>query len=277
MIVVAGFSKAYDDRLAVDALGFTVEPGEIVGLVGPNGAGKTTTLRAITGILKPTSGTITVSGFDVVDQPVEAKRRLALVPDDPPLFQSLTVWEHLQLTAQLYGIRDWEDRGEALLDRFDLTDRRRTLADELSRGMRQKTAVCAAFLHQPEVLLLDEPLTGLDPRAIRNLYAAIRDIAAAGAAVLLSSHLLGQIETLCTGFVILSQGRLVVEGTRDEIRAQLPHLQDDASLEDMFFSATEGGNGVVPGVAPPAVDAADEPSPEPSPEDAAESDDAAGR
>jgi ABC-2 type transport system ATP-binding protein len=241
MIVVEGFSKAYDDRLAVDALGFTVEPGEIVGLVGPNGAGKTTTLRAITGILRPTSGRITVAGHDVVENAVEAKRRLALVPDDPPLFQSLTVWEHLQLTAQIYGLSKWEGRAEVLLERFDLADRRDTLADELSRGMRQKTAVTAAFLHDPEALLLDEPLTGLDPRAIRTLYAAIREIAAEGAAVLLSSHLLGQIEGLCTGFVILSEGRLVVAGTRDEIRESLPHLQEDASLEEIFFTATEGG------------------------------------
>ncbi len=240
MIVVEDFSKAYDGCLAVSGLSFTVEPGEIVGLVGPNGAGKTTTLRAITGILRATSGRIAVSGFDVATDPVEAKRRLALVPDDPPLFQSLTVWEHLQFTAQLYGLRSWEARAEALLGRFDLTDRRDTLADELSRGMRQKTAACAALLHEPEVLLLDEPLTGLDPRAIRTLYAAIRDAAAAGAAVLLSSHLLGQIERLCTGFVILREGRLVVEGTRDEIRARLPQLRENASLEDIFFTATEG-------------------------------------
>ena len=267
MIVVEGFSKAYDSRLAVDALGFTVEPGEIVGLVGPNGAGKTTTLRAITGILRATAGRITVAGFDVAAQPVEAKRRLALVPDDPSLFQSLTVWEHLQLTAQLYGLHGWETRGAELLERFDLADRRDTLADELSRGMRQKTAVCTALLHEPGALLLDEPLTGLDPRAIRTLYAAIRDAAAGGAAVLLSSHLLGQIENLCTGFVILREGRLVVEGTRHEIRARMPHLRDDASLEEIFFSATEDAAESADPVAPaPPSASPEQPSAEPPPE-----------
>jgi len=243
VIVVEGFSKYYDRQKAVEALGFTVEPGEIIGLVGPNGAGKTTTLRAIAGILRPTAGTITVAGHDVTLHPVAAKTELALVPDDPPLFQSLTIWEHLELTAQIYRLRDWEARGEDLLARFDLADRRDTLADELSRGMRQKTAVCAAFLHEPSVLMLDEPLTGLDPRAIRTLYAVIRDAAAGGAAVLLSSHLLGQIEGLCTGFVILREGRLVVEGTREEIRAALPDLREDASLEEIFFTATEGSSG----------------------------------
>jgi len=240
MIVVEGFSKAYDERLAVEALGFTVEPGQIIGLVGPNGAGKTTTLRAISGILRLTSGKITVAGYDVIEHPVAAKGELALVPDDPPLFQSLTIWEHLEFTAQIYRLVDWEARGEELLTRFDLIDRRETLADELSRGMRQKTAVCTALLHEPSVLMLDEPLTGLDPRAIRTLYSAIGDAAAGGAAVLLSSHLLGQIENLCTGFVILREGRLVVAGTRDEIRAGLPELRDDATLEEIFFSATEG-------------------------------------
>jgi ABC-2 type transport system ATP-binding protein len=243
MIVVEGFSKAYDTRLAVEDLGFTVGPGEIIGLVGPNGAGKTTTLRSIAGILRPTAGKITVAGHDVVTQPVAAKSELALVPDDPPLFQSLTVWEHLELTAQLYGLTDWEGLGEELIARFDLADRRDTLADELSRGMRQKTAVCAAFLHEPSALMLDEPLTGLDPRAIRNLYGAIREAAGRGASVLLSSHLLGQIERLCTGFVIVREGRLVVAGTRDEIRAGIPELRDDASLEEIFFSATEGPSG----------------------------------
>jgi ABC-2 type transport system ATP-binding protein len=243
MIVVEGFSKAYDARLAVEGLGFTVASGEIVGLVGPNGAGKTTTLRSIAGILRPTAGTITVAGHDVVQDPVAAKSALALVPDDPPLFQSLTVWEHLELTAQLYGLTEWEPLGEELLARFDLADRRDTLADELSRGMRQKTAVCAAFLHAPSALMLDEPLTGLDPRAIRSLYGAIRDTAAEGAAVLLSSHLLGQIEGLCTSFVIVREGRLVVAGTRDEIRAGMPELRADASLEEIFFSATEGTRG----------------------------------
>ncbi len=240
MIEVSDFSKTYDEREAVAGLSFRVDAGDIVGLVGPNGAGKTTTMRAIAGILRPTAGRVTVAGFDVVSDPVPAKQRLALVPDDPHLFSSLTVWEHLEFTAEVFGTEDWIHHGERLLEQFELADRRETLADELSRGMRQKVAIVCAFLHRPGAILFDEPLTGLDPRAIRTLYEAIRESARGGMAVLLSSHLLGQIESLCTEFVILRQGRLVVEGTRDEIRAQLGELRADATLEEIFFTATEG-------------------------------------
>ncbi len=241
MIVVERFTKRYDERVAVDALEMRVAAGEIVGLAGPNGAGKTTTLRAITGILRPSSGRITVDGHDVVTEPVAAKRCLAFVPDDPPLFPSLTVWEHLVLASKLYGLRDWEARGAALLEQFDLADRRDTLADELSRGMRQKTAICAALVHEPRALLLDEPQMGLDPRGQQDLADAVHAIAAAGAAVLVSTHQLDDLEDLCTRFVILRGGRLVADGTRDELRARYPELPADASLKEIFFAATEGG------------------------------------
>jgi ABC-2 type transport system ATP-binding protein len=236
-IELAGFSKHYGDRLAVDSLTFSVPAGEIVGLVGPNGAGKTTTLRAMAGIHAPSAGTVRVAGFDVVRQPVEAKRRLALVPDEPSLFASLTVWEHLEFTARIYGLRGWEPTAAALLDEMELGDRRGSLGDELSRGMRQKVAVACALLHDPAVLLFDEPLTGLDPRGIRTLYEAIRRRAAAGAAVLLSSHLLGQIEGLCTGFAVMRQGRLLFAGPRDEMRAR--YADAGTTLEEVFFHLTE--------------------------------------
>lgn len=237
VIELAGLSKHYGDRVAVDGLTFSVPPGAIVGLVGPNGAGKTTTLRAIAGIHPPSSGTVRVAGFDVVRQPVEARRRLAMVPDEPALFASLTVWEHLEFTARIYGVREWQGPGAALLDELELTDRRGSLADELSRGMRQKVAVACALLHQPAALLFDEPLTGLDPRGIRTLYEAIRRRAAAGAAVLLSSHLLGQIEGLCTGFAVMRHGRLLFAGTREEMRERYASV--GGSLEEVFFHLTE--------------------------------------
>lgn len=237
-VELAGFSKHYGDRLAVDALTFTVPPGEIVGLVGPNGAGKTTTLRAIAGIHAPSAGAVRVAGFDVVRQPVDAKRRLALVPDEPALFASLTVWEHMEFTARIYGVREWKSAAAALLDEMELGDRRDSLGDELSRGMRQKVAVACALLHDPAVLLFDEPLTGLDPRGIRTLYEAIRRRAAAGAAVILSSHLLGQIEGLCTWFVVMRQGRLLFAGTREEMRDRYAAV--GSTLEEVFFHLTEG-------------------------------------
>lgn len=240
LIVVHEYVKHYGDRVAVDGLSFRVGAGDILGLVGPNGAGKTTTLRAVAGILLPTSGTIHVAGHDVTRSPLEAKRELAIVPDDPQLFANLTVWEHLELTAGLYRLRDWEGRARELLDELEMTERRDLAADELSRGMRQKVAVATGLLHEPRVLLFDEPLTGLDPRGIRTLYAAIRERAARGAAVVLSSHLLGQLEGLCTRYLILRQGRRRFYGSKEELRAEVGHDLAEASLEDLFFRATEG-------------------------------------
>ena len=241
MIEVQQLTKRYADRTAVDGLTFTVRGGEILGLVGPNGAGKTTTLRALAGIHPPTSGSVRIAGHDVEREPIAAKRLLALIPDEPQLFGSLTVWEHLDFTARVYGVRGWQAAAERLLAELELADRRESMADELSRGMRQKVAVACALLHDPQALLLDEPLTGLDPRGIRTLYEALRRRASAGAAVVLSSHLLGQIEGLCTSFLIVRQGRLLFHGTREELRARYAdQVGAQATLEDIFFHVTEG-------------------------------------
>ena len=242
MLEVRSLHKLYGDREAVHDLSFDVADGEILGLVGPKGAGKTTPMRIVAGVLPPTAGTVRVAAHDVRTDSLEAKRRMALVPDDPNLFGNLTVGEHLEFTAQVYRLAaGWEARGAALLGEFELTERRDDLASDLSRGMRQKVAITCALLHEPSLLMLDEPLTGLDPRGIRTLYASLRRRAQEGAAVLVSSHLLGQIEGLCTRFLILGNGRRLFSGTKDEIRAQLPALREDASLEEIFFQATEGG------------------------------------
>lgn len=245
MIQIEDFRKRYDERLAVDGVSFFLGAGEIVGLVGPNGAGKTTTMRAIAGVLPPTEGKIFVGGVSLREDPIGAKKQIALIPDEPHLFPGLTVWEHLEFTAQVYGVREFAPRGEGLLAELELLKERDTISEELSRGMRQKVAVACAFLHDPKALLLDEPLTGLDPRGIRTLYGMLRRAAAGGAAILLSSHLLGQIEELCTKFLILRGGKLLFQGSKSEIQSQLQLLQGDASLEEIFFQATEGG-------APPA-------------------------
>ena len=253
MILVRNYSKAYGERQAVDDLSFVVEGGTILGLVGPPGAGKPTTLRSLAGILAPSSGTLVIAGHDIARKPIEAKRRLALVPDDPSLFSSLTVREHLEFVARIYDVDSWQDRAAVWVERLELTEHEKKLADELSRGMRQKVAVACALLHNPDVLLLDEPLTGLDPRGIRTVYDALRQRAADGAAVILSSHLLGQIEPLCGRFLILRRGKKLVEGSKEEILDRLGSLQDDASLEEIFFEATEGAEG------PPRGDEAREP------------------
>lgn len=239
MISVRGFSKNYGETLAVEELSFEVAPGAILGMLGPNGAGKTTTLRALAGILPPTRGRLLVGGHDIVAQPVAAKRQLALVPDDPRLFDALTVWEHLEFMAAAYRVADFAPRAETLLEQFELTDKRDTPARELSRGMRQKAAICCAYLHRPSAILFDEPMTGLDPRGIRTLKNSIRQQAEAGAAVVISSHLLSLIEDLCTDLLILHQGRRLFCGTLEEARCSYPDLEGENSLEAIFFKATE--------------------------------------
>jgi ABC-2 type transport system ATP-binding protein len=239
MICVESLSKSYGDFAAVSELTFGVAPGEILGLIGPNGAGKTTTLRMLAGVHAPTGGRTTIAGFDIVTHPLDAKRHLALVPDQPELFASLTVGEHLDLAARLYRVDDWEARARELLDELELADRRETIVAELSRGMRQKVVLACALLHSPAALLLDEPLVGLDPRGMRTLFAAVERRAREGAAVIISSHVLSQIEKLCTRFLILRQGKRLFDGTKREIAEQLAHMDDAASLEQLFFDATE--------------------------------------
>ena len=237
MIRVEEFQKVYGTHIAVHRLDFAVGPGEVLGLVGPNGAGKTTTMRAIAGILPPTRGRLAVAGHDLATEPVAAKRRLAYVPDDPKLFDALTVWEHLCFVAAAYGVPDFEPEAARLLERFDLTPKRDALAQELSRGMRQKVAICCAYLHGPGAVLLDEPLTGLDPRGIRTMKDTVVERARAGTAFVISSHLLGLVEDLCTSLLILHQGRRVFFGPIAEARSAFAGGAD-ASLEEIFLRAT---------------------------------------
>jgi ABC-2 type transport system ATP-binding protein len=239
LIQVQDYHKAYRETIAVDGLTFDVPSGAVLGLVGPNGAGKTTTLRALAGIIRPTRGRLFVAGHDVVGDPIAAKRELAYIPDDPKLFDALTVREHLEFIAATYRVADFAPKAEALYQQFELMEKRDTMAQELSRGMRQKVAICCAYLHDPKAILFDEPLTGLDPYAIRTLKASITQRASAGAAVIVSSHLLSLVEDLCTHLLILNKGRCLFLGTLDAARSHYADLQGDASLEEVFFRATE--------------------------------------
>ncbi|HEU4800322.1 MAG TPA: ABC transporter ATP-binding protein [Gemmatimonadales bacterium] len=242
MIDVVGLTKLYGDRAAVKDLSFHVAPGEVLGLVGPNGAGKTTTLRSIAGIIVPTAGSIRIAGHDLAAEAISAKRRLALIPDEPQLFDYLTVSEHLSFMARLYGVPDAEARGGALLAELELTDRADSFPPELSRGMRQKLAIACGLLHDPGVLMFDEPLTGLDPLGIRRMKATIKARADAGAAVVLSSHLLHLVEELCTRVLLLRLGTVVASGTIAEIVAERPELAG-RSLEDIFVALVGVGDG----------------------------------
>lgn len=243
---VEGLTKSYEGRLAVYRLSFEVAAGSLLGLVGPNGAGKTTTLRSIAGVLPVREGRVLVGGHDVELEPTAAKRRLYWVPDDPQPFDTLTVEEHLEFTAALYELRDWRARAAQLLERFELVERRASLGGELSRGMRQKLAFCCAWLPRPSLLLMDEPLSGLDPRGIRSAKQALRELAADGTAVILSSHLLGVIEELATRILILAAGRKVFEGSLAEARAAA-RAGEGSTLEEVFLAVTEsGGDGPAP-------------------------------
>ncbi len=238
MIVIEDLVKTYDGFRAVDGLSVRVERGEILGLVGPNGAGKTSTLRCLAGILPPTSGRIELCGFDLVTRPVEAKRRLAFVPDEPHLFDHLTVWDHVRLFSRIYGVEDGLLRGEALLAENELTGQKYAYPAELSRGMKQKLLLSCALLHRPEVLVFDEPLTGLDPASMRRTKRTIVKTARAGAAIIVSSHMLHLVEEISDRVLIIQHGKSVLAGTLDEIRAGLPGADLRADLEEIFLRAT---------------------------------------
>jgi ABC-2 type transport system ATP-binding protein len=237
VIEVSGLTRLYGDLIAVDQLSFRVGPGEIMGLVGPNGAGKTTTLRSLAGIIRPTAGTITIAGADLAKDPLTAKRALAFIPDEPELFEYLTVEEHLRFIARVYGVTGVESKIDPLLDEMELVEKRASLPAELSRGMRQKLAIACGLIHDPAVLILDEPLTGLDPGGIRRMKETIVERAGAGAAVVLSSHLLHLVEELCTQILVLRRGRMVAYGTVASIVAARPDLAG-LGLEDLFLALT---------------------------------------
>jgi ABC-2 type transport system ATP-binding protein len=235
MIQVEALQKLYGNFPAVQGLSFRVDPGEVLGLVGPNGAGKTTTIRSIAGIIIPTSGRIEIAGHDLARDPVAAKSALAFIPDEPHLFEYLTVEEHLRFTARLYRLGDVSGRIPGLLEELDLSDKRGALPGELSRGMKQKLAIACGLLHHPQALLLDEPLTGLDPVGIRRMKQTIMRRAAGGTAVILSSHLLHLVEEICTRVLVMQRGRVVAFGTIEEILQSRPELRS-RNLEEVFLA-----------------------------------------
>jgi ABC-2 type transport system ATP-binding protein len=238
MIEVTGLTKRYGAFTAVNNLSFSVRPGEVMGLVGPNGAGKTTTLRCAAGIIPPTEGTLHVAGIDLAADPVAAKRQLAFLPDEPRLFDHLTVRQHLRFAAKIYSVTDAEARADALLAELEIADKADQLPAELSRGMKQKLVIACGLLHGPKVLFFDEPLTGLDPLGIRRMKDTIRRLAREGAAIILSSHLLSLLEEVCTHVLIMKQGQRIALGTLPEVVAQFSNGESGVSLEEVFIRAT---------------------------------------
>ena len=237
MLHVEGLTKFYGDFPAVRDLSFHVGAGEVLGLVGPNGAGKTTTLRSIVGIIRPSGGRVVVAGHDLEGDPLGAKSALAFMPDEPHLFEHLTVEEHLRFVGRIYGVADVSRRIDELLEEFDLGPKRDVMPEGLSRGMKQKLVIACGLIHDPAVLLFDEPLTGLDPGSIRRMKGTIRARAEQGSAVILSSHLLTLVEELCTRILVIRSGRAVAMGTVEEIVSNRPELAGQG-LEDVFMALT---------------------------------------
>jgi ABC-2 type transport system ATP-binding protein len=240
MIEVTDLSKNYGDFVAVQSLSFSVRPGEVLGLVGPNGAGKTTTLRSIAGIIPPTAGRVTIAGHELSVDPIGAKRSLAFFPDEPRLFDYLTVRQHLAFVARIYDVKDHEALAQPLLEEFEIIDKADKLPGELSRGMKQKLAIACGLLHSPQVMFFDEPLTGLDPLGIRRMKNSIVQRARAGAAIVLSSHLLHLLEEVCSHVLILKRGVKIASGTLREVAAQFSSGETNVSLEEIFIRATGG-------------------------------------
>ncbi|MFI5372482.1 MAG: ABC transporter ATP-binding protein [Candidatus Eisenbacteria bacterium] len=235
-----GLVRRYGDVTAVDGVSLSVEPGEIVGFLGPNGAGKTTTLRVTAGLLRPDAGSVVVAGHPLGGEPLAARRAMGYVPDRPFLYERLTAYEFLAFVAALYDVPGplARERGESLLQRLGLLAEARDLIETYSLGMRQKTAIAAALVHDPPLLLLDEPLVGLDPQGARVLKDLLRERAGRGLGVLVSTHLLDVAERLCDRVVILRRGRVVATGTLETLRG----ARLDATLEDVFLELTaEGG------------------------------------
>ena len=238
LIEVENFRKVYRGHVAVENLSFSVQASQVVGLVGHNGAGKTTTLRSLSGIIPATSGDLSVCGLHIQNESIEAKRNIAFVPDDPRLFDALTVEEHLKWIASAYDMKDWKEDAERWLNRFSLLEKKDALGSELSRGMRQKVAICCAYIRKPKVIFFDEPLTGLDPPGIRTFKETVLELAELGCAMMISSHLLTMVQDLCTHLLIMDEGKKLFFGALKEAYEQYD-VHEAGSLENLFFNATE--------------------------------------
>jgi ABC-2 type transport system ATP-binding protein len=244
MIQVEALTKLYGELVAVNAVGFEVQPGEVMGLVGPNGAGKTTTLRCLAGIIPPTRGSIRICGHDLAHDPIAAKQQLAFFPDEPRLFDYLTVEQHLAFTARVYQVKGYEPVADQLLEELEIARKRKAMPGELSRGMKQKLAIACGLLHAPKVIYFDEPLTGLDPIGIRRMKDSIIKRARDGAAIIISSHLLHLVEEICSHILIVKDGRRIAHGSLAEITRRFAEQADQVNLEEVFFRATtDAGKG----------------------------------
>jgi ABC-2 type transport system ATP-binding protein len=235
-ILTENLSRAYGDKWALYGLNLEVRAGEILGFLGPNGAGKSTTVKILTGMIKPTQGRALVTGVDIVADPVTVKRRIGYVPESSALYESLSAREYLELVASLYHEprATARQRIDELLDRFDLSAARDQRLSEYSKGMKQKVLIASALMHRPDVLFLDEPLTGLDANAALVVKELIRSLAAQGRTIFFCSHVLEVVERICTRIVIVDRGRAIADGTASEIASRT----GSGTLEAAFVALT---------------------------------------
>ena len=236
MIRTEHLSREYGQKIALFDLNLLVEPGEILGFLGPNGAGKSTTVKILTGMIRPSAGRAIVAGFDIVEQPIEAKKRIGYVPETAALYDGLTASEYLELIACLHHLdrKASQTRSSELLDLFGLANERHQRMSEFSKGMRQKVLIAAALIHRPEVLFLDEPLDGLDANAALVVKEVLKQLAGQGRTILFCSHILDVVERMCTRIVIINQGKQIADGTSEAIREQT----GTATLEEAFSRLT---------------------------------------
>jgi len=230
MLKVTNLTKKYGKMLAVKNVSFFVETGEIAVLAGPNGAGKSTVIKSIVGLLRY-QGSITVN--DKINKSIEGKSYIGYIPEIPSLFPLLTVSEHITLMAHAFGIKDYEAEAEELLKAFDLWDKKDKFGSELSKGMQQKVSICCAIITRPKVLLVDEPMVGLDPKAIRTMKNLLLKLKEQGTSIVVSTHLLDSVQDLWDRIIIMKDGEFVYSNTKHEIG------KEDKSLEDIFFEYTE--------------------------------------
>lgn len=241
-IKISDLTKSYGQYKAVKNINFTVNKGELFGFLGPNGAGKTTTIKMMTGLLEPTSGSVHIHGINMWIHPLEAKKRIAYVPDQPNLYPKLTGWEYLEFIASVFNLEEdrFQKRALELLTMFDLKDRANELIESYSHGMKQKMAITGALIHDPAVLFLDEPTVGLDPKSARLLKNILKDACQQGMTVFLTTHILEIAEQLCDRIGIIQDGQMIALGTIDELRSK--DGQADRNLEDIFLELTGGAD-----------------------------------